>query len=67
MWEPGYNNGKVSVACGECTTIAEIHGVGIFVKVDTKRYLDRGDSATDPNRRAQYRVPGATTVTEKFI
>ena len=67
MWEPGCNNGIVSVACGECATVAEIHGVGIFVKVDTKRYLDRGDSATDPSWRAQYGVRGATTVTEMFI
>lgn len=53
-WEAGCNNsGTTAVACGECATVAEIHGFGTFVKVDTKRWLGRGEDSTDPGWLAQ--------------
>lgn len=67
MWEAGCNNGTTTVACGECATIVEIHGASTFIKVDTKRYLGRGETSTDPSWRAQCGArEGATTVTEKL-
>ena len=59
MWEAGYNNGTTTVACGECATVVEIHGVQTYLEVDTKRYLGRGETCTDAKWRA-------TTVTEKL-
>ena len=67
MWEAGCNNGTMTVACGECETVVEIHGVGTFIKVDTKRYLGRGKTSSDSSWRARCGVrEGATTVIEKL-
>lgn len=66
-WEAGRNNGTSTVACEECTTIVEIRGVNTYMTVDSKRYLGRGETRTDPNWHAQCGAQeGASTVTEKL-
>lgn len=66
LWEAGCTNGITTVACEECATVAEIHGVGTHSKVDTKRYLGRGETPSDPRWLAQCGVrEGSTIVTDK--
>ncbi len=66
-WEAGCNNGTTTVACEECATVAEIHGVGNFIKVDVKRFLGGGEDSNDRSWRAQCGMrKSATTVTEKL-
>lgn len=66
MWEAGCNNGTTTVTCEECASLAEIHGVGRFINVDSKRYLGRGESSTDSRWLAQCGVRGGILVNEEL-
>lgn len=43
MWEADCDNGTTTIACEECATVAELHGVGNLNKADTKRHVGRGE------------------------
>ena len=66
-WGSGGDNSKTTVPCDECASFAEINGVQTSVSVDTRRYLGRGASVTDPSWLAQCGVRGATAVKEEQV
>lgn len=60
IWKAGCNS-TTSVACEECLPVAEIHGMGTFIKVDARRCLGRGKTSTDPSWLAHGGVREGTT------